>query len=469
MTMPARGWNTVPASLLDFYDWRDEAKTVELAANRMVGFNWAHGDRAERLTGAAITAGYLGLHGVPMLAGREFIRSDETAGTPIALIDERLGRDRYGGVADVIGRTMLLDGLLYTIVGIVPARFEFPNLEPDVWVPLARRAQETRAWRSDWVFGRLGPEATPATAQAELASIARRQEERYPETNQGYGIRVETAMDAVVPPMARRASWALLVAVGLVLLIACANVANLLLARTTGRAREIATRAAVGAGRGRIARLLLIESALLAGAGGALGLLLSTAGSSWFRHVVGPNLLGELPSFALSMRVLWYGLAVTASAALLFGLLPAIRCNDNVIARLRDGGRSETTVLPGWRWSMSGLPPVTGVPLIRLGAGSGSAIRSGPSPVWSRTSGNGGSTMNPQPPSTSRLLRSRFRGSASPFAPTGRSSSWAPRVGPRSPWWPLASRSRASSRSGFTPTAAAGILGCWASYSGFSP
>lgn len=340
-TYATRGWDRTPSSLDDFLEWRDQAKTVELAAGRYAGFNWSFGGATERLAAAAVSARYLAIHGVPPLRGREFTRDDESPGSHVAMIGEWLWRERYGGDSAIVGRSAVLDGLPYTIIGVVAGRYSLPMVDAEVWVPLTRTVNERRGGRSLWVMGQLTQGKSLEEARAELTAIARQQEQAHPATNKGYGVTVERAIDAVVTPTARRAGTAILVAVWLVLLIACTNIANLLLARTAARAREIAIRTAIGAPRARIARLLLVESGLLALIGGLTGIALSTAGLAWLRTTIGPNGLGEPAPFYLSTRVVAAGLGYAIVAGLLFVLLPIVRSHvGDLVGTIRDGGRS---------------------------------------------------------------------------------------------------------------------------------
>ncbi len=172
--------------------------------------------------------------------------------------------------------------------------------------------------------------------------MVKQQQAEYPETNREVGVLVHSVWEAEVSPEARRMGWALLVAVGLVLLIACANVTNLLLARTVERGQELAIRSALGAARGRIVRLVMAEGVILAAAGGVLGFVLSAVGLAWIERVSGTNELGQTFIFQFSPRLFAYGLAVTAGAALIVGLFPALRRDSHLPGRLRDGNRAET-------------------------------------------------------------------------------------------------------------------------------
>lgn len=339
-----RGWDRVQTSLLDFYEWRDRLTSVDIGASRGIAYNWAEGDDAERIYGVEITAGYLALHAVPVLLGREFDRSDETAAVPVAMIGERFWRDRFGADRNVLGRTIRLDGQPYAVVGVVSGRYDLPGRLPgdDVWVPLALSPEETRASRSAAVLGRLRPGATLEMVRSELMTLVKQQELEYPATNQGVGVLVSSVWDDEVSPEARRMALALLVAVALVLLIACTNVTNLLLARTVERHQELTIRSALGAAQGRIVRLILTEGVVIAAAGGALGFVFAAAGLAWLSRVSGTNELGHGFVFAFSPRLVAYGLAVTVGAALLVGILPARRRASHLPSQLQVSHRTQS-------------------------------------------------------------------------------------------------------------------------------
>ncbi|MHB1327092.1 MAG: ABC transporter permease, partial [Gemmatimonadales bacterium] len=350
-SQPTQGWERIPTSLLDFYDWRDRLESVDLGASRGIAYNWADGNDADRVYGVEVTAGYLALHAVPVLLGREFDRADEVAGLPITMIGERFWKNRLGGDPNVVGRTVRLDGLPHAVVGVVSGQYNLPGRLPgsDVWVPLVLSSRETRASRSVTVIGRLRPSGTIETVRSEVAALAKQQQTEHPETNREVGVLVDSVREAEVSREARRIALALLIAVGLVLLIACANVTNLLLARTVERGQELAIRSALGATRGRLVCLVMTEGVIIAAVGGMLGFVLSAIGLVWIGRVSGTNELGQAFAFDFSPRIFAYGLAVTACAALIVGLFPAVRRDARVAGRLRHRSRSETTGRPHGR------------------------------------------------------------------------------------------------------------------------
>ncbi|MEO8451924.1 MAG: ABC transporter permease [Gemmatimonadota bacterium] len=338
-----RGWSQASVSMPDYLDWRAEAKTIELTAYRGSAFNLSEGDGPERIDATEVTANFFRVLGIAPSHGRSFTETEETTGgNRVALISERLWLDRFAGRSEIIGHPIGLDGEPYVIVGVVPARFKLPQQRSDVWVPARHDGKENRGDHNYRAIGRLVAGFSQDQAQTELDRIAHRLADRYPSTNKGTTTRVITLLDEVVDPTARQAGVISLVAVGFVLLIGCANVANLLLTRGAARSREIAVRAAMGASRGRILGQLLTESLVLAVIGGATGVILSFAGIQWLRSIIPTDAPG-VEQVAMSGRALLFALAATVFAGFVFGILPALRATaPDLTGALRDGGRGGT-------------------------------------------------------------------------------------------------------------------------------
>ncbi len=285
---------------------------------------------------------------MPVL-GRTFRPGEDRPGNYVVVLSSELWKKQFGGEASVIGRAIALDGRSYTIIGVMPAGFAFPldTDPPQVWTTLSATATsengekampEERGAHFLAGIARLKPGVTLQQANSELDAIGARLAKEYPDSNSNFTFRAQPALDALVGDL--RPQFRLLFgAVGLVLLIGCANVANLLLARATSRQREFAIRAALGAGRGRIIRQLLIESVMLALAGGIFGLLIATWGSSFLAHLAG-GIIPRIEGSTLDGRVLAFTFFASIATAILFGIAPALQLSKLGISEtLKEGSR----------------------------------------------------------------------------------------------------------------------------------
>jgi putative ABC transport system permease protein len=312
------------ASQPDFLDWREQARSFEaLAAMTSTRFNVTGAGEPEVVNGGVATANLLHVFAVVPSVGRGFRDDEERGAAPkVAMLGEGYWRRRFGAERDIVGSRILLSGVPHTVVGIVPAQLQLER-PVDVWTPLA--TDSTRPRRADFltVFGRLGQGVSLDRAQQEMTTIMRRLEAQYPESNVGWGAEVVALREQMIGEI-RPALLVFMGAVGLVLLVACANVANLMLARAAGRRREVTIRSALGASRTRLAGELLLESMLLALLGGALGLLLALWGVAGLRSL-GPDTLPRVNEIGLDLRVLGFSLALSLATGLLFGLAPIWR------------------------------------------------------------------------------------------------------------------------------------------------
>jgi putative ABC transport system permease protein len=328
------------ASLPDFLDWRSQATSLEgLSALSNARFTLTGTGEPEMIRGAFVTADFFHTLGVAPLQGRTFLPGEDTrAAAHVVVLGEGFWRDRFGADPRVLGRQLRLNGTSYTVVGVAPAAARLAG-PVDAWTTLATDTILGR--RSDFlhVVGRLRPGASTERAREELVTIMRRLEARFPETNTSWSADVQPLRDATVGPV-RTALVIFMAAVALVLLIACANVANLMLARAAAREHEIVIRTALGASRGRVLRQLLTESVLLALIGGVLGVLLAAWGVQALGSVQ-PDTLPRVEEIGLDGRALAFALVLSVATGLLFGLAPAARLSGRAFSGgLRDGNRS---------------------------------------------------------------------------------------------------------------------------------
>ncbi|HEX8501472.1 MAG TPA: ABC transporter permease [Pyrinomonadaceae bacterium] len=299
------------------------------------------GSEPERVVGAFVTSSFFPVVGVEPRLGRALLPEDDAqGGGRVAVLGHALWRNRFGADASVVGKTLVFNGEPYEVVGVMPEGFRYPLIAPDVLLPAQKwpNYKVARSAHTCWVVGRLRDGVTRETAEGELRAVARRLEEAYPEDNRGRGVEVVGLHDDVVEDI-RPALLILAGAVGFILLIACANIANLLLARGASRQREMALRSALGASRARLLRQLLTETLLLALAGGAVGILLAQWGVDALL-ALNPADLPAPEGVGLDARVLAFSLGLSALAGFIFGVVPALQLSKaDLSASLKEGGR----------------------------------------------------------------------------------------------------------------------------------
>ncbi|HWH51933.1 MAG TPA: ABC transporter permease [Gemmatimonadaceae bacterium] len=325
----------------DFDAWRQQTTTLEdLTAFQFLGMTVSSGSSPDRVVGAAASASAAALYGVKPKLGRWFAASEEQPGRNVAVLSEGYWRRAMAADSAVVGRTLVLNGAPYTIIGVMPAQFDPSDSQEQLWVPL----QWTAAQRGDHdnrsltVVARRRPAVSIAAAQREMDAISKRLAASFPQTNAMATGLIRDFSTTIVGDYRTRL-FVLLGAVGCVLLIACGNVANLLLARGSARAKEIAVRSAIGAGRGRIVRQLLTESLVLSLLATVLGVGLAWVG---IRLLVGtaPGGIPRLAEAGIDGGVLGFALFISVISSLVFGLVPALRAvRPNLQLALREGGR----------------------------------------------------------------------------------------------------------------------------------
>lgn len=332
-------------SYQDFLAYRDQAQSFKaLAASTSGTMNSSDATGVpERLAGTWVTTNTFRLIGEEPILGRDFAPGEDAPGAePVTLLGHTLWQKRYGGRPDILGEVLRINGIPTTIIGVMPEGMKFPN-GTELWAPLSPTEEyEQRDHRNLAVFGRLADDASLAQAQDELAAIGQRLAEQFPNTNRNVEVAVLSYNDEFNGGEIKVLFLALMGAVGFVLLIACANVANLLLARSSSRAREMSVRTAMGAGRGQLVRQLLIESLLLSGLGGLVGLALSFWGVRMFDLATASIDKPYWIDFSIDLKVIAFLATVCVATGICFGLAPALHAaRADLQAVLRDGGRGQ--------------------------------------------------------------------------------------------------------------------------------
>jgi predicted permease len=334
-----------PVAPANFLDWRQQTKSfTDIAAAEYWTPNLTGVDEPEHIFGLRMTAGMIPMLGIAPMLGRTFTPDDDTPGNEhVAVISYGLWQRRFAGDRDVVGHQVQLEGQPFTIIGVMPASFQFAPFwatRAELWAPLALgQRSASRGGNSLRIFARLRPGITFEQARADLGAVTARLEREYPGTNRG--VTIEALKQKVVGNI-RTPLLVLLVAVAFVLLIACANVAHMLLARATARQKELAVRAALGATRGRLIAQMLAESALLAACGGVAGLLLARWG---VRALIAasPAIIPRIANVTVDGRVLSMTILITAATAIVFGLIPALRAARVDLAEtFKDGDRGSS-------------------------------------------------------------------------------------------------------------------------------
>ena len=330
----------------NFLDWQKESRSFEsLGALRWTAYDLTGGGTPEHVDGKMVSAGFFSTLGIAPLLGRDFeVEEDHVGANRVAMISGGLWKRRFGGSADVIGKPITLSGQGYTVIGVISADFRFMGTA-DVYTLLGQwddvLARSREAHPGLRAVGRLKPGVIREQAEADMNSVAAQLAQTYPKSNAHHGVTVRPLAQEIVGDV-RRGLLVLLGAVGFVLLIACANVANLLLARSAARRREMAIRAAMGASQGRMIRQLLTESVLLALAGGVLGLLLARWGTQAVVAAI-PGGLPRMEEIGVDTWVLAFTLTLSVATGVIFGLVPALQISRlDLHTTLQEGSRGST-------------------------------------------------------------------------------------------------------------------------------
>ncbi|HKQ79874.1 MAG TPA: ABC transporter permease [Blastocatellia bacterium] len=366
----------------DFLDWQKETAIFAHAACYS-GSNavLALGDEPERIRTALVTAEFFDVLGMPMLLGRAFTAEESKSGSPVVVISHGLWQRRLGADPNIIGQKFPTSARVATIIGVTRPKSHYPE-DVDAWIPMAR-AYTTQSFpdmlrRDNFIFqsiARLRPGVTPAQASDRMAAIALHINQENPNIRQNISARAFPMLDYAIPPELRRNLWILLGAVGFVLLIACVNLASLLLARAAGRERELAIRLAMGAGRWRIVRQLLTESLLIGLLGGACGLLLASWGAELLVKFA-PEQIPRLNETSNDWRVFGFTLLVSLATAIAIGLIPALQSSrPDLNSSLKESSRAAMGGLRGHRVRSALVIAEVALALVLL-AGAGLMIKS---------------------------------------------------------------------------------------------
>jgi putative ABC transport system permease protein len=354
---PPSGIRFAGASYLDLRDWRERSRSfATIAGVQMRSLAVADRGDPERYDGAAISWDLFSTLGVVPILGRDFVPADDRSGAePVVLLSEELWRVRYSADRSIVGRSISVNGRPHTVIGVMPENFEFPMFQK-LWVPLTPMVEnEPRDQRSLMAVARLAPGVSIEQAHEELAMVAAGLAREFPGTNDRWTTVVQPLADEFMPEDVRLVLLTMMGAVTLVLVVACANVANLMLARATARRREIGIRASLGAGRLRIARQMLSESVLLALVAVPPGIALAYAGNQLIWRAIPPNDIPYLIDWSINTTVLLYTAGVAVITGIVFGLAPTLQTlRLNLSETLKEGGRG--TAGTGARaWLRNGL------------------------------------------------------------------------------------------------------------------
>ena len=373
---PGGGRNGI--STLNYLDWQHDNTVFEYMAAQTGGSVTLTG-RSEpvQLRGARVSPHYFDIFGIQPVLGRSFAPDEDQLGKErVAILSHPLWNSQFGADPGIIGASIILDGIPHTVIGVLPAGGAFDRAFAQIWRPLAfEPANMTRNFHWFGAFAKLKRGVTLKQAVTQMDAIGARIARDYPDSNKGWGVTVDPFADTVVGSQLRQSLYVLLAAVGMVLLIGCANLANLTLARSSAREREVAIRASIGAGRWRLVRQFLTENVLLSVCGGVLGIALGFALKAGLMAALPPFSLPREADVAIDTRVLLFTLTLAVFTGILFGLAPALQATrPNLAGCIKEGGRGSSS---GSRHRVRGALVITEVALaFVLLTGAGLLIRS---------------------------------------------------------------------------------------------
>jgi putative ABC transport system permease protein len=374
---PGGGINVVSA--LNFLDWHDQNDVfAHIAATSGGSVTLTGSGEPRRIPGSRVSATYFDAFGVKPVMGRTFAPDEDQPGKEhVVILSYRLWANEFGGDRTLVGRTLTLNGEAFTVIGVLPEGSPFDRTYSRLWRPLAfAPGERTRDFHWLQVVARLKPGVTLEQARTRMDAIGARIAADYPDSNKNWGVSVVSYGESVAGPQLKSSLYVLLAAVGLLMLIGCANLANLTLARGTSREREVAVRAALGAGRARLVRQLLTENVLLALVGGAAGVVVGYGLMRGLQLMLPPFYLPAVASIAMDVRVLVFALALSVATGLAFGIVPALHATSpDLSSAMKEGGRGSSG--DGGRRRLRSVLVVVEVALaFILLAGGGLLIRS---------------------------------------------------------------------------------------------
>jgi len=342
---PPDGGNNV-VSAMNFLDWRAQSTVFETVVAATGGAMTLSGQGDPTLLRVGrVSPGYFDIYGIKPALGRTFQTGEDEFGKHyVIVLSHALWQTQFGGDLQIVGQKIILDDEPYTIVGVMPAGTAFDRGFNRIWRPLAFRPSErTRNYHWLQVLARLKPAATIEQARAEMDGISARIANDYPDSNKGWGVSIVRLVDVVVGQQLQRSLYVLLAAVAMLMLIGCANLANLSLARGTSREREVAVRAALGAGRGRLVRQFLTENVLLAVSGGLAGIVVGYGMIAALKAQLPPFTLPRDVTVNMDVRVLGFAMALSIATGLVFGLAPALSATKpDLSSAMKEGGRGSS-------------------------------------------------------------------------------------------------------------------------------